>query len=661
MNYRIYFISFLFFQFYWGNTNVYAQLTASELYIKADQQFIAYEQIPSWTGVIVDWKMAPKVHLYDIEKYKGHSNFVSKGLRRGISFSQFKEEVRYPEKRKYIPFFLFDLRQNPIRIGETEYYWAVRFEDYRYEDDPKGLEQTFLSAISLIKEQTAAKGKGIMILSKSPAAQPNYSIKKVVRANGYLTMSLNELLENYSNKQNKSTAKKQHSKNLVLNEGDAIGYLKYIPRGKEAEVSGNYKDILVYENLPERVPLAAGILTFEIQTPLSHINLLAKNRGTPNAVVLNPEDKQKIKALNRAICRIELTENNKIKIEKVKLEEAQAFWKTRKKMKIDIPEMDLSVRSISYFDIGSKSVQNVNCIGAKAANYALLQDELPKSVRKGFGIPFYFYDKMLKTSGTDKLIEKLIRDEAKISIWARNQQLKAIREKIRSAQVDEQLLRELKQIAKQYFPGKRIRLRSSTNCEDLPTFNGAGLYKSKGFWETDDPAEIEKKILKVYASLWTSKAFEERAFFSIDHQKAGMAILINEAFREEYANGVVLTIPEKVGGLRIHINSQYGENSVTNATVGEQAEAIFFRQKNSKWYVVESKSSIHDVFINQSDLTPLVRALQTISIQLDALLKKEIESEKQINYGVDLEFKIMKEKMGFKLYIKQARLLYLGM
>ena len=63
-----------------------------------------------------------------------------------------------------------------------------------------------------------------------------------------------------------------------------------------------------------------------------------------------------------------------------------------------------------------------------------------------------------------------------------------------------------------YPEGQSLRYRSSTNNEDLPGFNGAGLYDSK----TQDPDEteedgIDKSLKQVFASLWTFRAFTERS------------------------------------------------------------------------------------------------------------------------------------------------------
>ena len=47
--------------------------------------------------------------------------------------------------------------------------------------------------------------------------------------------------------------------------------------------NSNSNEILVFEAIPDLLPAAAGVLTAVPQTPLAHINLLARNRGIPNA------------------------------------------------------------------------------------------------------------------------------------------------------------------------------------------------------------------------------------------------------------------------------------------------------------------------------------------------------------------------------------------
>jgi hypothetical protein len=631
-------------------------------------QFVSYDKIPTWKGLAANWdKPKAVIHLFDVKKYKGHGNFVCNGLNTGLRFSQFKDLVRYPNKRVYLPIFLYDLRTMPIQKGSQTYTWAVRVEDYSYADDRLSMERDFVRLMqaveAYIQKQIPNAGQGIAVLASPSASLPNLSIRGGVERVGYATMTLSELIaaaKPIATKEPQKTVKVNKSSlaTNILNEGTAVGYLKFVKNGNEDKVKSNFKHILLYQSIPYRVPITNGILTLAPQTPFSHINLLAKNRGTINAYFTNklPSDflSQYENKLVRIICKKEQG-NNEFTIEKISETEAQKYWAKQGKLKVIIPKPDLSVTSFSHFKTGARSVQNVTCIGAKASNYALLYHELPEYTRPGFAIPFYFYFKTIQSCGADRLIKTLLDNKKNWSAEEIDVALGKIRTQIANATLEESIFKELDVICTQYYKGKKVRLRSSTNCEDLAEFNGAGLYVSKGFWEGSERAIIQKKILEVYASLWLTRAFEERDFFGIEHRNAAMGILINEAFPDEYANGVALTLPNDEGTPTIHVNTQYGELSVTNPEGAEIPEVIYFRHLDSKWYVTESKSSVHNIFVDNPALTPLVRQLQKACVKIDVLLRKKITDPE--NYGVDVEFKIMKEGTTFKLYIKQARLL----
>lgn len=627
-------------------------------------QFMAYDVVPAWKAIIADWdEPNASVHLFDVKKYKGHGNYVCYGMKTGLRFSQFKELVRDPKKREYLPIFIYDLRKTPLMIDGKNYTWAVRLEHYNYIDDRASMEQTMIRLMQTVerylKKQHPQCGKGIVILASKTAALPNMTVERGLKKVGYPASSMQAVISYMEKNSSQVESPSLKTKVKILNEGKAIGYLTFVKRGTEGQVNSDFKKILVYEELPYRVPIANGIITLQPQTPLSHINLLAKNRGTINAYCTDEKTIESWKKLyNGKLVEISCSNNNgqpNFEIKPISSTVATNYWKQQQRLKVTIPTADLSVSSFAHFSTGSSSVQVVNCIGAKAANYAKLEHLIPQYVKKGFAIPFYWYFKTMKDHKIDRLIDQLIKEKAVLSQEQLYERLETIRAKIMAASLDEQIFRELEVITTKYYKGKKVRLRSSTNCEDLPQFNGAGLYESKGFWEGSDRAVIQKKLLKVYASLWLPRAFDERDFFGIDHKKAGMAILINGAFPDEYANGVALTIPNSDGTTTISINTQYGELSVTNPEGGEEPEVIFFRNFDSKWYVIEQKSSVHNIFVENSKLTPSVKTLKSVMQQIEKMLK--IDLSKSSDYGVDVEFKIMQEEGVFKLYVKQARLL----
>ncbi len=67
----------------------------------------------------------------------------------------------------------------------------------------------------------------------------------------------------------------------ALNTGVACGVLQ------PGRASGNYSydDIVVFQDIPNDISHVAGVITTIPQTPLSHINLRAKQNGTPHAFI----------------------------------------------------------------------------------------------------------------------------------------------------------------------------------------------------------------------------------------------------------------------------------------------------------------------------------------------------------------------------------------
>ena len=201
---------------------------------------------------------------------------------------------------------------------------------------------------------------------------------------------------------------------------------------------------------------------------------------------------------------------------------------------------------------------------------------------------------------------------------------------------------------------KKIRLRSSTNCEDLPDFNGAGLYRSRGFRVTRTNASLEGRLLSVYASLWREEAYLEREFFGVDHTRAAMAVLINEAFTKESANGVIITIPDRAGQRpsTVWVNAQRGSFSVVSPEPGVEPESFRFRLGRRPPGEVRSRSPRGAVFV-EGPFSGLLGELSEATESIERLMLGEGSRE----YGVDLEFKVMGRGKSARLFVKQARLL----
>ena len=215
----------------------------------------------------------------------------------------------------------------------------------------------------------------------------------------------------------------------------------------------------------------------------------------------------------------------------------------------------------------------------KAANVAVLGTlGFPAgTVPDGFAIPFYFYDEFMKANNLYAKVREMLADADFQSDYDEQEdELKKLRKKIKKADTPQWIIDALTAMHAAYPDGQSLRYRSSTNNEDLPGFNGAGLYDSKT-QKSDETAEdgIDKSLKQVYASLWNFRAFIERDFHRIDHLSAAMGVLVHPNYTDELVNGVAVS-EDTIYSLanKYYINSQVVEDLVTNPDAHSIPEEI---------------------------------------------------------------------------------------
>ena len=590
---------------------------------------LSYGRLPTYVGVASGWRSeSPRADLYSPSLYPGHADFVARGLGHSVTFREFRRLVGDPRTRRYLPFFLYDLGRHPIRRGGVTYRWALRLEDYRYADPDDALGRELVRLGTLIRPP--APGPILFVLSRTAAVRPSVASLPAVRAAGRDAITLTALLDAVGAR----TV-------TVLTPGDAVGVLRRVGSGGVDAVGPD--DIAIFDHLPQRLPPVAGVITLAPQTPLSHVNLRARNRGTPNLYARSLAALPGADALVGQLVHLSASER-RIHIRPITPAAAKRFRQRHRRAPVSIPRPEPSAHRLIDLTAERPAVGQV---GAKAANYALLRRWLPSSVRPGWALGFGPYLEVLRTSGADRLVDALLRERSALPPGALRDRLATVRRRIRQARLPAPALAAIRGLLRGPLRAAgRARLRSSTNCEDLADFNGAGLYRSKGVATAAPDAVIQHKVLAVFASLWRYGAFVERSYYGIDHRRAAMALLITPAFRGEAALGVAITVPPDI----LWVNALPGARSVANPGRGDVAESFRFRFGARPPGRIMERSSAGPVFLGRPDRAPL---LDQLARDLRRIHGQMTRSNR---YGVDLEWKLVDTRAGPRLFYKQVRL-----
>lgn len=426
---------------------------------------------------------------------------------------------------------------------------------------------------------------------------------------------------------------------IPMQNGSTMGILRFQPKG-EALDRLSPSDIPVFDELPLDLSVVAGVITTVIQDAGAHVNLKSKERKTPNMVLKDPEEIARLKSLDNKPVRLLVSDDKYVIVDSVTEEQVKKFHldilKNKKSVKIengkdtDVSLFDTMAKDFTATQIAAKAMS----YGGKASRLALMASPsivgMGSPIQKslgyritpmGFGVPIVHYFDFLKANpslkeAVDHLINKEmgLNGQTQPSPEERKGLVAEIQKMFYSAVLPDSLVKmvtlrvsELKKLAATFYPQsplKKVKVRSSSNAEDIPKFDGAGLHSSYSAKldvignpaepcqvvisedgvstkEEMDPESVLCGIKGVYASLWNKRAIEERNFARIDQRTAGMALAVNGSYDfrkktekiEEIANAVVVTRvinSQGVYGYRISVNTK--DNLVTNPTPGTQSE-----------------------------------------------------------------------------------------
>ncbi len=362
-----------------------------------------------------------------------------------------------------------------------------------------------------------------------------------------------------------------------VNPGVAYGTLRLVD-GPLDPARVRRTDVLVLAHAPLDLPVCAGVITAEFQTPLSHLAVLASNRGTADMALRDALNNPEVRALDGHLVRLSVTPQGWT-LTPATLPEAERAWEAMRPRQPSTPA--LSTRAAGLIELATLRARDLDVAGAKAAQLGEL-GAIGGDVRvpRGFVVPFAAYLAHGERSGARVMRDAILGDAALRADGDRlSEQLRLLRERIATSPVDPALLASIRQRARA-LGSRRIRLRSSTNAEDLPGFNGAGLYRSVVIEASADDAALADALRAVWASTWNLQAHQERSFFRIDESRVAMAVLVQESIDDDVVDGVAITgNPFNAGRPAYFINAQVAGDeggSVTSARADQVPEQVIY-------------------------------------------------------------------------------------
>ncbi|MGB3587467.1 MAG: PEP/pyruvate-binding domain-containing protein, partial [Tunicatimonas sp.] len=341
---------------------------------------------------------------------------------------------------------------------------------------------------------------------------------------------LGELIAQQSGFSNQVLTLPDQSEIRGLNPGYATGELVVISGSSEA-LNVSSDKIYILEKPPSDLKPVAGIATVSEGNLVSHVQLMARNLGIPNAVI-SDENLQNLKKYSGQEVFYAVSNKGtvlmKLATEMTPQEKALFEVKKRKENKIRVPVENVVLDQDKILHLRNvKSTDSGVLCGPKAANLGQLKQLFPTQVVEGLVIPFgIFYKHMQqKIPGSDHSYWAQLKDVYQATTTMRSngsteeeienytlQQLEILRAAIKEMpllpEFTERLTSDFQDILGKPLGSVPVFLRSDTNMEDLKEFTGAGLNLT--LFNVVDKAKIIQGIKDVWASPYSERSYKWR-------------------------------------------------------------------------------------------------------------------------------------------------------
>lgn len=383
-----------------------------------------------------------------------------------------------------------------------------------------------------------------------------------------------------------------------LNPGAAIGRLRFVS-DQELDASAHggtglalsATDIVVLPRTVSDLSLVAGILTLEEGNLLSHVQMLARNLGIPNAS-LDPALRATLRALDGQDIVFAVATSGAVLLEPMSGIPAEvASWMRRPESdpsadKVDAPAPDLAARDLIPL-AGLHRGLSGRVVGPKAANLGELARNFPGRVAPAIAIPFGVFAE--RAAEPKARLDRAFAahraggiDDAQLAA-----EIEAVRLLVRELELGDDLRATLRSALTAMFGAGDsfgVFVRSDTNVEDLPGFTGAGLNETvPNVFGFDRQA---RAIAQVWSSPFTRRAVAWRGRILTRPEEVYPSVLIMKSVPSE-KSGVLVTVDLAANGAGITASTAWG---VGGAVDGETAETLVLRPEGVVDVIAEAKT-----------------------------------------------------------------------
>lgn len=345
-----------------------------------------------------------------------------------------------------------------------------------------------------------------------------------------------------------------------LNPGYAFGELVVVD-GSSEDIEVSSDKIYIFQRSPSDLKPIAGIATVAEGNMVSHVQLLARNLGIPNAA-LSDANLQSLKKYDgdRVFYAVSNKGNVIIKPESKMTDQERGLFvkKERNTDKIVVPIEKIQLKNTDVLNMRDVDASDSGALcGPKAANLGQLKKMFPDQVVEGLVIPFgIFRDHMdqqmpgQNTSYWAYLNAMFVEAERMITTGVSEpevenyqlRQLETLRTAIKKmplkADFMEQLETKFKSVLGADFGEIPVFLRSDTNMEDLKEFTGAGLNLT--LFNVLDKEKILNGVKEVWASPYTERSFKWRQKYLLNPENVFPSILVIPSVDVDYS-GVLIS------------------------------------------------------------------------------------------------------------------------